>query len=80
LLVLLATRRLLSSDADGSAVGAGGIGAASSAGAAVVVAGASVEVPAQPHEGAAAAQLLHVLQVLHELQLLPQRLWQWLKQ
>jgi hypothetical protein len=58
------------------------MGAASSAGEAVVVAGASVE-PAQPHEGAAAAQLLQLLHELHELQvlqLLQQRLWQWLKQ
>jgi hypothetical protein len=73
LLLALSTRRLLY-DADGSAVGAGGMGAASSAGEAVVVAGA-LSPPAQPHEGATAQQLLHVLQLLQVLQQLLRQPW-----
>jgi hypothetical protein len=67
LLVVLTMRRwpwLI--DAEGSAVGAGGMGAASSAGALVEVLGAASP-PLQPHEGSTAAHPQPLLQVLQQL-------------
>jgi hypothetical protein len=80
LLVALTKRRLLWFEADGSAVGAGGMGAASSAGEAVVVAGALMSLPAAQPQLGATAQALQLEQLLQLLQLLQQRLLQLCRQ